>query len=75
LVNPVVVMACVVGALSPPPLKSVSATYGLAAAPPQLIAMTSPPLVVEVVELELELLELELLELVVLVVEALASSP
>jgi len=57
-------MAWVVPPLTPPPLKSVSATYGAAAVPPQLmpIMSLSPPDVV-VVDDELELLELELLEL------------
>jgi hypothetical protein len=60
--RPVVVIACVVPPLTAPPLKSVSATYGLAAAPPQLIAITVlPPL--DVVVLLEELLELDELEL------------
>jgi hypothetical protein len=77
-----VVIACVVPPLTEPPLKSVSATYGLAAAPPQLIAITSlsPPVVVVVLELELELLELlelelDELELDELELDELASSP
>jgi len=70
----VVVIAWVVGALSPPPLKSVSAIYGLAAVPPQLIAMTVVPPVVELLLLELDELELlleldELLELELLLLE------
>src|SRR5580700_4000466 len=60
-----VVLMVLVTEVSVPPEKSVSATNGLSAGPPQLISSTSvPPLLVELLELEeLELDELLLLEL------------